>query len=210
MALNLLLWRLASPLDWRRGYKRSSPFCRSRNRRRSDTLRKRCLVLTVFTLITACIAHLTLLSTGLVASSFHGGGTQAAAFTSSGGHRKLLQTSPPIPINWGLLWGEAMPNVEFNVDDPIVGYWVTFLSNFLTLQGLSLNLFGDFPVLSVNIPEFNIFGGAGECACEKEREIFVLPCCARLCICLQAHCCRLNQTTDYYFLAKQNKTKKQG
>ena len=84
--------------------------------------------------------------------------------------RKLLQSqvlpslndiilSPLVPINWWI-FGDA-PLLEWNIDDPIASYWLTFTSNLASTEAVAINLFGDFPVAGFMMPNLDLFGGRG-------------------------------------------------
>mmetsp|Transcript_9470 Transcript_9470/g.23571 ORF Transcript_9470/g.23571 Transcript_9470/m.23571 type:complete len:284 (+) Transcript_9470:80-931(+) len=77
--------------------------------------------------------------------------------------RALLQDpfilQPPVPINWWI-FGDA-PLVEWNIDDPVVSYWLSFVSNWASVEAISFNLFGDLPLAGVGLPKLDIFGGRG-------------------------------------------------
>ena len=103
---------------------------------------------------------------GLLFTSATGGATAEATKVARFSHRKLLQEapdpfilSPLVPINW-FIFRDA-PTFEFNLDDPVFGYWVSFTSSLLRLNALSIELFGDLPLVELNIPQFSVFGGNG-------------------------------------------------
>ena len=65
---------------------------------------------------------------------------------------------PLVPINWMIY--EA-PLLEWNIDDPVVSYWLTFNANLLSLEAVAVNLFGDLPVAGLMAPNLDLFGGRG-------------------------------------------------
>lgn len=90
-------------------------------------------------------------------------------------HRRLLQQAgganpfvlaPLVPINWWFF--RDAPLVDFNIDDPVFNYWLTFSSNLVSLNAMSFGLFGDLPLVSLGIPQFDIFGGRGYNALTEE------------------------------------------
>jgi len=93
----------------------------------------------------------------------------AASASAAGGtmsHRKLLQEtselpilSPLVPINWFIFGGQ--PTNKFNISNPIVRYLIVFTSSFMRLNAFEFTLFGDFPVLTMGVPQFTLFGGRG-------------------------------------------------
>eukprot|EP00216_Chloropicon_sp_CCMP2111_P003065 CAMPEP_0198240124 /NCGR_PEP_ID=MMETSP1446-20131203/5330_1 /TAXON_ID=1461542 ORGANISM="Unidentified sp, Strain CCMP2111" /NCGR_SAMPLE_ID=MMETSP1446 /ASSEMBLY_ACC=CAM_ASM_001112 /LENGTH=210 /DNA_ID=CAMNT_0043922815 /DNA_START=385 /DNA_END=1017 /DNA_ORIENTATION=- len=79
------------------------------------------------------------------------------------GQRRLLQAepvflSPLIPWNFGFGNGET---IEFDTESAFFNFNLQYVANLITVLGANINLFGDFPLLSLGIPQMDLFGGIG-------------------------------------------------